>query len=86
MTDEIKELANKPYRPSNGSEGDWFQGVFCEKCIFDDYENDIYCDILGDSMAFNIDDKEYPKEWVYDNSGRPICTKFEENKELLNGN
>jgi len=72
----MKELANKPYRPANGSEGDMFQEIFCKKCVFDDYDNDLYCDILGNSMAFAVDDKEYPKEWVHDKNGYPICTKF----------
>jgi len=76
MPYEIKELADKPYRPSNGTEGDMFQKKFCEKCVYDDYENGP-CDILGDSMAFDLDDKEYPKEWIHDKNGCPTCTKFE---------
>lgn len=72
----MKELANKPYRPANGSEGDMFQEIFCGKCVYDDYDNDLYCDILGNSMAFDIDDKYYPKEWTHDKNGCPTCTKF----------
>jgi len=75
---DLKEdtMKDKPYRPSNGTEGDMFQEKFCEKCVYDDYDNDVYCEILGDSMAFNVDDKEYPKEWTYDKNGCPTCTAF----------
>lgn len=32
------------------------------------------CSIVGRAMAFDIDDKEYPREWRYVN-GKPTCTK-----------
>jgi len=60
------------YRPSNGTEGDWFMGKFCEKCI---YHEDGWCDIIDKSFWFDTDDKEYPQEWQYDGDN-PICTKF----------
>jgi len=72
--------ATKPYRPSNGSEGEWFQSEFCEKCERDRYESKP-CRILGRTMAFDIDDKQYPREWVRDAGewpGNPRCTAFVE--------
>jgi hypothetical protein len=33
------------------------------------------------SMAFEIDDPEYPEEWVYDEDGRPKCTAFKGKSE-----
>lgn len=50
----------KPYRPSNGSEGDCFQAAWCERCLRDkaaragDYANG--CDILLRALAFPIPD------------------------------
>lgn len=71
----------KLYRPSNGSEGDWFIDKFCANCIHGKYEhtgdvNDKPCKICSFSMAFDTKDKEYPKEWVYDENDKPICTAF----------
>lgn len=71
----------KPYRPSNGSEGDCFMAQFCERCVHDrsaragDYANG--CQILCRSLFFGVDDPDYPKEWVEDDDGRsPRCTAF----------
>ncbi len=61
------------YRPSNGSEGDSFMAMFCERCSKDSEENP--CDILGRSMCFSEEDPEYPTEWTYSEDG-PVCTAF----------
>lgn len=65
----------KPYRPSNGSEGDWFMGNWCDRCAKD--SEDSPCPIVGASMCFDIDDLEYPREWVRDEAG-PRCTAFKD--------
>lgn len=61
------------YRPSNGDEGLWFMSMWCDKCVKDSESRP--CRILGRTMAFNINDKEYPREWVEDDNG-PRCTAF----------
>lgn len=71
----------KPYRPSNGTEGEIFQSQFCERCEKDRYESRP-CLILGRIMALNINEPGYPKEWVRDVGvewpGNPRCTAFVE--------
>jgi hypothetical protein len=72
---------NKKYRPSNGSEGDWFMESFCIKCKHEYYlrtgkDNARQCKILDATMMLNIDNPQYPKEWTYDDNDNPICTKF----------
>ncbi len=64
-------------RPSNGSEGESFMAAFCAQCKHDqDIENP--CQIIGATMAFNIGEKGYPKEWVCeDDLSRPRCTAWE---------
>lgn len=61
------------WRPSNGSQGDSFMANFCEKCRNDTPDHP--CRILTATMAFNINDPEYPKEWCYVDD-RPTCTAF----------
>jgi hypothetical protein len=63
----------RKYRPSNGSEGLWFMGKFCDRCA-NDSEGD-ECEIIALTMALDVDDDGYPEEWTYKN-GDPVCTKF----------
>lgn len=63
------------YRPSNGTEGDAFMARFCERCAFGLGESLSPCLIVGATMAFDVDDPEYPTEWVEDAAG-PRCTAF----------
>jgi len=71
----------RPYRPSNGTEGVYFMADFCDKCANDTEESP--CSIIGASMAFDVDDPQYPKEWIQDEAGpgefpikNPRCTNF----------
>ena len=69
----------RPYRPSNGSEGEWFTDKFCDQCLKDKEWREKEknpCDILGRSMAFNTREEQYPKEWIYGENGSPTCTAF----------
>lgn len=71
----------RKYRPSNGTEGMSFIDTYCYNCIHGKYEhtadtNDKPCDILSRSFLFDLNDKEYPEEWQYDDSGNPICTEW----------
>lgn len=70
----------RPYRPSNGSEGESFIAAWCERCEKDRRESKP-CRILGRTFALDIDDKGYPKEWIRDAGewpGNPRCTAFVE--------
>lgn len=64
---------SKPYRPSNGTEGEFFYCDWCAKCAREN--EDDHCEILTRSMVFSIGDDEYPVEWVEDEDG-PRCTAF----------
>jgi len=63
------------YRPSNGTEGEFFMEQFCYRCT--KYEWDKGCDIQLRTMFFDVEDDEYPQEWQYDETGKPTCTDFE---------
>jgi hypothetical protein len=64
----------KLYRPSNGTEGEFFQARFCYRCA-KDANND--CEIILRSMAFNTWEDDYPREWTYGEDDKPTCTAFE---------
>ena len=51
------------YQPSNGTEGEIFQAQWCERCQKDRFESKP-CGILGRTMAYEVNDRRYPKEWV----------------------
>ena len=73
------------YRPSNGTEGDIFMQNWCCHCArdkvlsegldFDECDGDQICNIIANTMAFDIDDVAYPVEWVYKNK-QPVCSAF----------
>jgi len=74
------------YRPSNGTEGECFQGAWCSVCehdrLFREDEKDP-CSILGKTFIYNVSDDQYPKEWCYDDNGNAVCTAFvQEGKEI----
>lgn len=83
-TEERSEYAGKPYRPGSGTEGMAFDEAWCEHCARDaefrkDWDNAdpaIGCQILADTFVYDVNDPQYPKEWVYDRKGRPCCTAF----------
>jgi len=69
----------RPYRPSNGSEGEGFEAQFCNRCTrdqdFRDNDGDS-CQILAAVHAWPISDPNYPKEWVTDDKKGARCTAF----------
>ena len=78
---KFPQSAGKPFRPSNGTEGMIFTEHFCENCMFEKFmhsqnDDDATCEIFTATMVFDVNDKEYPKEWVYDEEGWPVCTKW----------
>lgn len=74
--------APTPYRPSNGSEGNWFMSRWCERCereraYRDDPDHSEGCNILTWTFAVGVDDPSYPKEWREDGPEGPRCTAFQ---------
>lgn len=72
-----KETGRK-YRPSNGTEGEYFVDEHCMNCFHCDPDpcGKKQCDILCRSLIYNTSDPEYPKEWVYDENDKPTCTAW----------
>jgi hypothetical protein len=67
----------RPYRPSNGTEGDIFMAEWCEKCELHNHSDfDAPCMIQLRALAHSISEPEYPAEWNYTNGGAPQCTAF----------
>lgn len=66
----------KPYRPANGTEGFDFMDSHCGIC-----ECWIDCSIDIKAMMYEIDDSEYPKEWIIQENGVPTCTAFVRQEE-----
>ena len=76
-----KSSVGKPYRPSNGTEGGMFQDRFCYQCKNDNWDEKTMsggCEIIVLSMCYGVEDSKYPKEWIYDKDGQPICTAWKE--------
>lgn len=70
----------KPYRPSNGTEGEWFDHLFCARCWRDRKFRQTEdaaggCPIIAAALSFSIDHPLYPPEWIEDAAG-PRCTAF----------
>ena len=78
-----RAAAGKPYRPSNGTEGEFFEAQFCNRCkkMRQSPEASTQCGIYMRVNAYDIGDKRYPKQWRYapDGSG-PECTAFRERR------
>ncbi len=75
----LEEGELKAYRPSNGTEGAMFQSVFCERCKRDNLNQNTGeggCEILLRTMLHEVEDEEYPKEWVQ-KENKAMCTAFE---------
>lgn len=68
------------YRPSNGTEGDYFIAEHCAQCRHEKFLHtqdhaDMKCEILSRTMLHGVTDPEYPREWVYIDD-KPTCTSF----------
>jgi hypothetical protein len=66
--------AGELYRPRNGTEGDYFMGVWCATCCKN--ASDQWCEINLNVLARHIDDPDYPKEWIWRADGQPQCTAW----------
>jgi len=71
-------MSCRKYRPSNGTEGMGFTEAFCDNCLnqHPDPDNKKQCMILCRTMCYDINEKEYPEEWIYGEDGEPTCTAF----------
>ena len=65
----------KKFQPSNATQGDSFRASFCNQC-----KRGGDCEIELNTMLYDIDDPEYPCEWVIQD-GRAQCTAFERKEE-----
>jgi hypothetical protein len=75
-----KELA-KPYRPETAKELELFILKWCPDCA-----RSMLCDINEDGWAvmhpmLDTENSDFPPEWQYDKTGKPICTAFERDTE-----
>lgn len=73
-------MNTEPYRPSNGTEGEIFRANWCDLCERDRYERKP-CRILTLTMAYDVDDIGYPKQWLQTADvdwleREPRCTSF----------
>jgi len=68
----------KKYRPSNGTEGEIFTDQYCMNCIHCDPDprGKKQCLILCKTLVYDLNDKEYPTEWIVNDDGFPICTEW----------
>lgn len=76
----------KKYRPSNSTEGSFFEQGWCDHCKVDKafrengYEttNGIKgCDILARALSCDVRSNDYPIEWQWQ-KGEPVCTAFDD--------
>lgn len=82
-------MTKAKYRPSNGTEGEGFICAFCGVCARSDHnkpgadEDALFgCEITGNTMLYDVNDPNYPKEWVWDGL-EPTCTAFVQEGEPL---
>ena len=76
---QFKDRAGAPFQPSNGTEGIMFCEKFCDQCLncHPNPDKNPQCDILMLTMCFYPTDKEYPKEWIFNEEGWPVCTAWQ---------
>ncbi|WP_299378473.1 hypothetical protein [uncultured Kiloniella sp.] len=73
----FEESAGKPYRPSNGTEGDFFIDAWCVNCYrFDEEDGPFNCPIYERMMCHQIGEEGYPQELVWGETGQPLCQAF----------
>lgn len=73
----------KKFRPSNATQGDCFMSEFCFKCAkYTDPDAVSQCDVLTRSMIYDENEKQYPRQWAYDENENPVCTSFKDRDEF----
>lgn len=74
----IETFANKPYQPTNGTEGMSFIDKFCANCIHEKWmhtpedDNAKKCEVLTNTFV----DDDF-SQWFYDDKGSPYCKCFQ---------
>lgn len=72
-------MTKQKYQPSCGTEGMDFIESQCGDCIHDrgNRESDGFggCILILNSMLYEVDHPDYPKEWVHGPNG-PSCSKY----------
>ncbi len=71
-------MKSRLYRPSNGTEGMSFEEDFCMQCLHTNPDpcKKPQCEIWCRVLMFNTNEKEYPKEWCYNEEDKPVCTAW----------
>jgi hypothetical protein len=69
------------YRPSTGTEGEAFMEHFCFRCARDaafqaSGSGEDSCPIVAATFRLEVDDPDYPREWVREDDGSCRCTAF----------
>jgi len=78
LAEDLKAEAGKPYRPSNGIEGEIFQALWCAECRHNRTPDGNGCLIELAAWAYDLGEEGYPSEWQYGADGQPRCTAFED--------
>jgi hypothetical protein len=75
------EYVLSPYKPSKSTDGHAFTGRFCDRCWharLAEKHPEKGCNILMRAFFFEINEDEYPTEWVTDGTWQGTrCTKFQ---------
>jgi hypothetical protein len=83
-------VTDRPYCPSNGSEGEGFEERFCNRCEREaEYRSTgdgrTGCTILTAAYMFDMKEAEYPSEWITNEKGDSRCTAFEDESKVTDG-
>lgn len=72
----IEKENGEPFRPSNGTEGEYFKRRHCYQCEL--WQDAAGCEIDIDlhAMVYDVEDDRYPEEWQWQD-GDPTCTEFQ---------
>lgn len=62
------------YRPSNGTEGDYFIERYCVRCYW--YDDESRCPIYEGTQDVDLTDPAYPSQWRVGENGWGICSSF----------
>ena len=71
------------FKQSNSDQGSCFESDYCLNCRRyrrSKQTDDYYCRIRLYTFAYDIDDPEYPSEWIYQEDGSPTCTAFDDKR------
>ena len=70
-------MNQRPYRPSNGTEGLAFEADFCDRCRRG-RGREPACRIWAAALSLHTGERGFPSEWVDDPDLGPLCTAFDD--------